>query len=77
MTAEQLETVAQDIVANARGILAADESTPTIGKRFDTIDVVSSPFPVTAVTQFDGIFLGQVLGPEMLPELALIFLVPV
>ena len=42
MTAEQLETVAQDIVANARGILAADESTPTIGKRFDTIDVVST-----------------------------------
>jgi fructose-bisphosphate aldolase class I len=42
MTAEQLESVAQDIVADARGILAADESTPTIGKRFDTIDVVST-----------------------------------
>ena len=42
MTAQQLETVARDIVANARGILAADESTPTIGKRFATIGVEST-----------------------------------
>ena len=42
MKAEQLETVAQDIVADARGILAADESTPTIGKRFATIGVEST-----------------------------------
>ena len=42
MTAQQLETVARDIVANARGILAADESTPTIGKRFATIGVAST-----------------------------------
>ena len=42
MKAEQLETVAREIVADARGILAADESTPTIGKRFETIGVAST-----------------------------------
>ena len=42
MTVQQLESVAQDIVADARGILAADESTPTIGKRFETIGVEST-----------------------------------
>jgi fructose-bisphosphate aldolase class I len=42
MMAQQLESVAQDIVADARGILAADESTPTIGKRFETIGVAST-----------------------------------
>ncbi len=33
----QLETTAQAIVASGKGILAADESTGTIKKRFDTI----------------------------------------
>jgi hypothetical protein len=36
MTA-QLETTAQAMVADGKGILAADESTPTITKRFDSI----------------------------------------
>ncbi len=36
MTA-QLETIAQAMVAEGKGILAADESTGTIEKRFDTI----------------------------------------
>ena len=36
MTA-QLETTAQAIVADGKGILAADESTGTIKKRFDSI----------------------------------------
>ena len=35
---EQLETVSK-ICAPGKGILAADESTGTIGKRFDSIDV--------------------------------------
>jgi len=39
MTFEHLENVAQEIVAGARGILAADESAPTITKRFDTIGI--------------------------------------
>jgi len=34
---EQLETTAQAIVADGKGILAADESTGTIKKRFDSI----------------------------------------
>jgi fructose-bisphosphate aldolase class I len=34
-----LHTIAQQMVAQAKGLLAADESTSTIGKRFDTIQV--------------------------------------
>jgi fructose-bisphosphate aldolase class I len=34
-----LNQIAQSIVADHKGILAADESTPTIGKRFANIDV--------------------------------------
>ena len=40
--AEELIRTAEEIVANDRGILAADESTGTIGKRFDSIDVEST-----------------------------------
>ena len=38
----ELENTARQLVAPGRGILAADESTPTIGKRFDTIAVEST-----------------------------------
>jgi fructose-bisphosphate aldolase class I len=37
-----LETTAQALVAPGKGILAADESTPTITKRFDAIKIPSS-----------------------------------
>jgi fructose-bisphosphate aldolase class I len=37
-----LKATAEEIVANDRGILAADESTGTIKKRFDSIDVEST-----------------------------------
>ena len=37
-----LAETAKQIVADGRGILAADESTPTIKKRFDTIGVEST-----------------------------------
>ena len=37
-----LATTAQAMVAPGKGILAADESTPTIGKRFASIDVEST-----------------------------------
>lgn len=36
---QELSTIAQQIVAPGRGILAADESTATIGKRFQDINV--------------------------------------
>jgi len=36
---EELRTIAQQIVSPGRGILAADESTTTIGKRFQDINV--------------------------------------
>ena len=39
MTTERLGSTAQALVANGRGILAADESTPTITKRFDNIGI--------------------------------------
>ena len=38
----ELETTIDDMVQKGRGVLAADESAPTIAKRFDAIDVVSS-----------------------------------
>jgi fructose-bisphosphate aldolase class I len=40
---EQLAQTAQAMVAGARGILAADESSSTIKKRFDAIGVESTP----------------------------------
>lgn len=39
MDRQALAEIAQQIVANGKGVLAADESFPTIGKRFDTINV--------------------------------------
>ena len=42
MNINQLVTVAQQLVAPGKGILAADESAPTIKKRFDSIGVEST-----------------------------------
>ncbi len=42
MAAHELKAVAQSIVADHKGILAADESTGTIKKRFDSIGVEST-----------------------------------
>src|SRR6187551_540806 len=42
MAEHELETVAQALVAPGKGILAADESSGTIKKRFDAIDVEST-----------------------------------
>ncbi|MFT7879516.1 MAG: class I fructose-bisphosphate aldolase [Sulfurimonas sp.] len=42
MNKETLKSVANTIVAKQKGVLAADESTPTIKKRFDTINVEST-----------------------------------
>ena len=42
MTAHDLETIAQTLVAEGKGILAADESSGTIKKRFDSIGVEST-----------------------------------
>ena len=41
-SSSNLEAVARDLVAPGKGILAADESTPTIKKRFDSIRVEST-----------------------------------
>lgn len=39
---ERLEEIAVKMVANGKGLLAADESTATIKKRFDSINLVST-----------------------------------
>jgi fructose-bisphosphate aldolase class I len=42
MNIDQLKSVANAIVAKQKGVLAADESSPTIKKRFDSIKVEST-----------------------------------
>lgn len=42
MAAQELNAIARSIVADHKGVLAADESTGTIKKRFDTIGVESN-----------------------------------
>jgi fructose-bisphosphate aldolase class I len=42
MNVNELNSVALAMVANGKGILAADESSPTIKKRFDSIDTEST-----------------------------------
>src|SRR5437773_1980272 len=42
MTTIDMEATAQALVAPGKGILAADESTPTITKRFDSIELPST-----------------------------------
>jgi fructose-bisphosphate aldolase class I len=42
MNIDELKSVANAIVAKQKGVLAADESSPTIKKRFDTIQVEST-----------------------------------
>ena len=42
MNFENIEEIAQYLVADGKGFLAADESTPTIGKRFDAINTEST-----------------------------------
>ena len=42
MNTQELAATAHGMVANNRGILAADESTSTIGKRFKSINLEST-----------------------------------
>jgi len=42
MNLKELSAVASAMVANGKGILAADESSPTIKKRFDSISTEST-----------------------------------
>ena len=42
MRTKELESVARSLVEEGKGILAADESSPTIEKRFKSIDLPSS-----------------------------------
>jgi fructose-bisphosphate aldolase class I len=42
MNLDELNSIARKMVAKGKGLLAADESTATIGKRFDTIGVANT-----------------------------------
>jgi len=42
MRSRDLEAVAQALVADGKGILAADETTPTLTKRFDSLGITST-----------------------------------
>jgi fructose-bisphosphate aldolase class I len=42
MTSRDLESVAQTLVAEGKGILAADETTPTLTRRFDALGIKST-----------------------------------
>jgi len=42
MTSQSLESVAESLVADGKGILAADETVPTLTKRFDTLGIKST-----------------------------------
>ena len=42
MNFTNIEEIANYLVADGKGFLAADESTPTIGKRFDAINTEST-----------------------------------
>ena len=42
MTSQSLESIAESLVADGKGILAADETVPTLTKRFDTLGIKST-----------------------------------
>jgi fructose-bisphosphate aldolase class 1 len=42
MTCRDLESIALALVAEGKGILAADETTPTLTKRFDSLGIPST-----------------------------------
>ena len=42
MTSDDLESVALTLVAKGKGILAADETVPTLTKRFNTLGIQST-----------------------------------
>lgn len=74
MNNDKLSSVAKAIVAKQKGVLAADESNPTIKKRFDSIKVESTEenrrqyreilFTTEGIERYVG---GVILFDETLP----------
>ena len=56
---EELRSVARSIASPGKGILAADESIPTIGRRFDKIKVENT---VETRRKYRGIFPADPVG---------------
>ena len=50
----ELETTIRDMVQKGRGILAADESAPTVAKRFKAISVKSTEENRSRLAKFTG-----------------------
>jgi len=76
MNVDKLATVARRLVAEGKGILAADESNPTIKKRFSTIGVESTEENRRAYRQllfttagFEDFISGVILFDETLRQL--------
>jgi hypothetical protein len=49
MTSQNLESIAVSLVVDGKGILAADETVPTLTKRFDTLGIKSTERPVVPI----------------------------
>jgi fructose-bisphosphate aldolase class I len=67
---ERLEDIAVRMVAGGRGLLAADESTATIGKRFDTIGLESTEMLFRTEDAMRQYISGVILYEETLHQKA-------
>jgi fructose-bisphosphate aldolase class 1 len=54
MNRSELESVARELVAAGKGILAADESFPTIEKRFKSVNVSSTQRALYYRARYNG-----------------------
>jgi len=63
MDKQELENIARALVAKGEGILAADESTPTIGKRFAAIGAESTP--ETRIGYRESLFTADGVGQHI------------
>ena len=53
---DDLERIAATLVADGKGILAADESVPTLTKRFDTLKIPSTEQSRRARVSRDAVY---------------------
>ena len=61
MMSQDLERIAAALVAQGKGILAADESVPTLTKRFDTLGIRRGNVTIRSFAAIFGQRVGQPL----------------